>query len=174
MKLAPEQFFWCLVKMSTGGTTLPHELFWCIGLSGVHALPLGIVVERNVHYYRRFFLSLLSPDVSFLQEGVILGVWHFSWGFNSQKKFFWGETSLGVDFFRVFFLKKWKGLLIAWNGEKIDRNISASVVRGRAEGQACADPWARSPIGASGKFEMYFPLLFLYWPKWSSGIFLKV
>ena len=33
--------------------------------------------------------------------------------------------------------------------------ISASVDGGRAEGLACADPGARTPIGASGNFKYH-------------------
>ena len=64
-----------------------------------------------------------------------------------------------------FFWKKRKVLRILWFGEKVDqkncqtisppprhvrRKISASVDGGRAEGPACADPGARTPIGVSG------------------------
>jgi hypothetical protein len=53
-----------------------------IGPSGVRALPLG-VADYN---WRFSSLSLLSPDVAFLPEGVIVGFRNFAWGFNSQKK----------------------------------------------------------------------------------------
>jgi hypothetical protein len=40
-------------------------------------------------------LSLLSPDVTVLPEGVIVGFRNFAWGFNSQKNKIWGENKFG-------------------------------------------------------------------------------
>ena len=39
------------------------------------------------------------------------------------------------------------------------RKISASVAGGRAEGLECADPGARTPIGASGNCHYFHALL---------------
>ena len=45
------------------------------GLSEVRALPLGIAVERSVHYFWDYFFLpfFLSGSKTFLQEGVVLG-----------------------------------------------------------------------------------------------------
>ena len=75
-------------------------------------------------------------------------------------------------------------LRIAWNGEKIDRNIFKFVytctekfplvsMGGSAEGLACADVGARTPIGASGNLHE-FPdscwsisrAYFVFWTSW--------
>ena len=38
-----------------------------------------------------FFLSLLSPLVTFLPEGVIIGFRNFAWGLSHKKRSIWGE-----------------------------------------------------------------------------------
>ena len=73
-----------------------------------------------------------------------------------------------------FFWKKRKVLRIAWFGEKVDQNFCLKILHpppgysadtcaekfpltsrgGWAEGLACADPGARTPIGASGNFSI--------------------
>ena len=67
-------------------------------------------------------------------------------------------------------------LRILWFGETVDQKNFQTILPqtcaptkiplvsmgDRAEGQVCADPWARTPIGASGIFIFWFPLLSLY------------
>jgi hypothetical protein len=52
------------------------------------ALLRNEVSTINGVFLSLFSLSLfsLSPDVSFLREGVIIGVQNFAWGFNAHKK----------------------------------------------------------------------------------------
>ena len=45
-------------------------------------------------------------------------------------------------------------LLTAFFLCSVRHTISAGVVRGRAEGQACTDPGARTPIGVFGKYNI--------------------
>ena len=87
-----------------------------------------------------FSLSLFSLSlfchVTFLQEGIIIEFWNLPWGFKSQKIRFGVKTNLRGPqcplrgwFFRF---KKTKRKRLKW--------------------RECADPGARTPIGASGNF----------------------
>jgi hypothetical protein len=55
-----------------------------------------------------FSLFSLSPDVTFLPEGLIIGIRNFAWGLNSHKK-----ISFGVKKILGFFSEKKQVLRIA-------------------------------------------------------------
>ena len=104
-------------------------------------------------------------------------------------------------FFFVFVLEKRKVLRIAWNGEKISQNFFSFFclppltdmcdekfllvsIGGWAEGQACTDPGARTPIGACGNFSSAYHrvrqevmnslIRFKVWHRISSSCFLSI
>jgi hypothetical protein len=96
---------------------------------------------------------------------VVLGLWIFARGFKSHNNKIWGEKKT----FSVFLLVHvWVGLSWAqhncyWMNLTREHSLTpppphtrlAGGWGGRVEGQACADPWARTPISASGILIIY-------------------
>ena len=104
-----------------------------------------------------FFLLLLLSATSFSPRWVYATVLKILYRVFSHKKIRFGEINLGnptcprgVDF--IGFSPRACESLMRICAEK----IPLVSMEGRAEGQICADPWARTPISAKEIFDFIF------------------
>ena len=105
-----------------------------------------------------FFLLLLPPLFK-TTEGVVVGFQIFLWVF---LKFFFENLKSCPRGSETLDMTS-EGLGEMFEGDSADtcaEKFPLISMGGRAEGLACADPGARTPIGASGNFVIIFGVMY--------------